>query len=57
MSLLKDPDPMTHRELGSGMLCFENDDPTAETLCGLFVGAGIEVGDITPWNAYPWFQA
>ncbi len=55
LSVLRDPGPMTQASGGSGFLCMENDDPTAEALCKLFAGAGIEAADIVPWNAYPWF--
>jgi hypothetical protein len=33
----------------------ENDDPTAERICGLFAEAGIDADDIVPWNVYPWY--
>lgn len=55
LSVLRDPGPKTLVEGGSGMLCVENDDPTAETQARLFDGAGIALGDVTPWNAYPWY--
>jgi hypothetical protein len=35
LSVLRDPGPMTREGSGSGFLCVENDDPTAETQCGL----------------------
>ena len=46
---------MTQDDVGSGFLCMENDDPTAETICGLFQDAGIIGSDIVPWNMYPWY--
>src|SRR5437879_4601334 len=53
--VLRDPGPMTDDcNRGSGFICMENDDATAETICGLFEEAGIEAADIVPWNAYPW---
>lgn len=55
LSVLRDPGPRTLVEGGSGMLCTENDDPTAETQARLFDGAGIAPADVTPWNAYPWY--
>lgn len=54
LSLLRDPGPKTLVDGGSGMLCVENDDPTAETHARLFDGAGIASPNVTPWNAYPW---
>jgi hypothetical protein len=33
----------------------ENDDATAETISNLFAEAGIDMGDIVPWNVYPWY--
>ena len=55
LSVLRDPGPMTQDGAGSGFLSMENDDPTAEAICGLFADAGIEARDIVPWNAYPWY--
>jgi hypothetical protein len=55
LSVLRDPGPMVHHLGGSGMLCIENDDQTAETLYGLVAGAGLTPRDINPWNAYPWY--
>jgi len=40
---------------GTGFLCAENDDPTAERLCGLLERADIDLADTVPWNAYPWY--
>lgn len=56
LSVLSDPGPGTKSELGgSGFLCMENDDATAERILGLFHGAGIAARDVVPWNAYPWY--
>ena len=55
LSVLRDPGPKTQANNGSGFLCMENDDPTAERICGLFRDAGIDATDIIPWNAYPWY--
>jgi hypothetical protein len=55
LSVLRDPGPATLAEEGSGFLCMENDDPTAETMSGLFEHAGIDATEIVPWNAYPWY--
>lgn len=54
LSILRDPGPKTHKEGGSGMLCIENDDPTAAKQCELFAGK-LTARDVTPWNAYPWY--
>jgi hypothetical protein len=55
LSVLRDPGPMVHLVGGSGMICIENDDQTAKTLCGLIVQAGLTPRDVIPWNAYPWY--
>ncbi len=54
LSILRDPGPKTQDGVGSGFLCVENDDPTAE-LQAQIEGAGIAPRDVTPWNAYPWY--
>jgi hypothetical protein len=53
LSVVRDPGPMTREGSGSGFLCVENDDPTAETQCGLFEAYGISPRWVLPWNAYP----
>jgi hypothetical protein len=53
--VLRDPGPMTREGTGSGYLCIENDDPTAERQDRAFASVGIAVADTTPWNAYPWY--
>jgi hypothetical protein len=55
LSVLRDPGPMVREGVGSGFLCIENDDPTAESQCHAFEAVGIAAGDLTPWNAYPWY--
>ncbi len=56
LSVLRDPGPKTQQAKGgSGFLCMENDDATAEAICNLFDDAGIDAGDIIPWNVYPWY--
>jgi hypothetical protein len=55
LSVLRDPGPATQDETGSGFLCIENDDPTAERQLQSFSEVGIAPADITPWNAYPWY--
>lgn len=55
LCLLRDPGPGTQDGSGSGMLCFENDDQTAERQFELMRGAGLLMYDIIPWNAYPWY--
>lgn len=55
LSLLRDPGPKTQDGEGSGFLCMENDDPTAEAMSALFAGVGIVAGEIVPWNVYPWY--
>lgn len=56
--LLRDPGRKTnsaHGFGGSGFLCLENDDPTAERLATLLDDVGIEPRDCIAWNAYPWY--
>jgi hypothetical protein len=55
LSVLRDPGPKTRSEDGSGFLSMENDDPTAEAICGHFEAAGIPSTDVVPWNVYPWY--
>lgn len=55
LSILRDPGPKTQSAAGSGFLSMENDDATAETICGLFADAAIDAKDIVPWNSYPWY--
>jgi hypothetical protein len=50
------PCPWTHNELGgSGFLCLENDDATAERFAALLDEAGLLVSETLAWNAYPWY--
>lgn len=55
--VMRDPGPRTADpdHDGTGFLCAENADPTAERLCGLLDHAGIDLADTMPWNAYPWY--
>lgn len=55
LSLLRDPGPATQQGAGSGFLCIQNDDPTAERQVRAFAAVGIEAADFLPWNAYPWY--
>jgi len=55
LSVLRDPGPKTQKDSGSGFICMENDDQTAEALCNYYAQAGISACDIVPWNAYPWY--
>jgi hypothetical protein len=55
LSVLRDPGPKTQDMCGSGFLCVENDDPTAENQAELFSRFGIQASDVLPWNAYPWY--
>jgi hypothetical protein len=55
LTVLRDPGPKTQVGVGSGFLCVENDDPTAQTQMELMADAGVTAGDVTPWNAYPWY--
>jgi hypothetical protein len=55
LSVFQDPGPMTAQGTGSGMLCCENDDPSAERHASLLAEAGIAYRELLPWNAYPWY--
>ena len=55
LSVLRDPGPKTKADSGSGFLCIENDDPTAERQSKLFAENGISPRLVLPWNAYPWY--
>lgn len=55
LSVLRDPGPKTKEGNGSGFLCMENDDPTAEAISHFFAEVGIGATDIVPWNIYPWY--
>lgn len=55
ISVLRDPGPKTQDGAGSGFLCIENDDPTAERQVELFELHGIPARSVLPWNAYPWY--
>jgi hypothetical protein len=55
LALFRDPGPKTQRIGGSGMLCTENDDPSAERYSNLLANAGISVRDLMAWNIYPWY--
>jgi uracil-DNA glycosylase len=53
--LLRDPGPKTQEGRGSGYLCLENDDQSAEYQARSFEAVGILASDTMPWNAYPWY--
>ncbi|OZD37385.1 hypothetical protein CH252_33405 [Rhodococcus sp. 06-1477-1B] len=55
LALFRDPGPATRDGVGSGMLCVENDDPSAERHCNFLRNAGIAASDLMVWNTYPWF--
>ena len=53
---LPGPGPKTRVSLGgSGFLCPENDDASAERFATLLDRAGIAVSETLSWNAYPWY--
>jgi hypothetical protein len=56
LNIFRDPGPKTHSQHGgSGFLCPENDDASAERFATLLDSAGIAVGETLSWNAYPWY--
>jgi hypothetical protein len=56
LNVHRDPGPKTDgRQGGSGFLCTENDDASAERFAILLENAGIAVSQTLSWNAYPWY--
>ncbi|MCJ1700796.1 uracil-DNA glycosylase [Rathayibacter festucae] len=55
LSILRDPGPGTRDGAGSGFLCTENDDGSAELMSRLLTDVGLSPFDLLPWNAYPWY--
>ena len=55
LSILRDPGPKAGGAKGSGFLCVENDDATAERMLQFLECAGINVAEVVPWNVYPWY--
>lgn len=56
LALLQDPGPKTdpRNANGSGMLCIENADLSAERYKTFLANAGIDVCDMQAWNVFPW---
>jgi hypothetical protein len=54
--IFQDPGPGTAdaSDQGSGFLCPQNDDPTAEVFADCLGACGLDVGRTLGWNAYPW---
>lgn len=55
LSILRDPGPATQDGKGSGFICVENNDGSAELQAILLEEAGLSPFDLLPWNAYPWY--
>lgn len=55
LSVLRDPGPATRDGVGSGFICTENDDGSAELQAQLLETVGLSPADLLPWNAYPWY--
>lgn len=55
LSILRDPGPATQDGAGSGFICVENNDGSAELQAVLLEQAGISPFELLPWNAYPWY--
>lgn len=55
LNVLRDPGPKTLDGTGSGFICLENDDPTAENMCNLLSNSAINPSRAMLWNAYPWY--
>lgn len=55
LSILRDPGPATRDGNGSGFLCVENNDASAELQAELLQDARLSPFDLLPWNAYPWY--
>lgn len=55
LGVFRDPGPKAGGVKGSGFLCVENDDATAERMMLFAEHAAVDVREVTPWNAYPWY--
>lgn len=55
LGVFRDPGPKAGGEKGSGFICVENDDATAERMMLFCERAALDVREVTPWNAYPWY--
>jgi len=55
LSISRDPGPKAGGVNGSGFLSIENDDLSAERMGQFLRDAGIDYGQVVPWNAYPWY--
>jgi hypothetical protein len=55
LSILRDPGPATQDGTGSGFICVENDDGSAELQAVLLDEVGVSPFELLPWNAYPWY--
>jgi Uracil DNA glycosylase superfamily len=56
LMIARDPGPGTNpTSRGSGFLCLENDDGSAELRAWLLDELGIDANRVTAWNAYPWY--
>jgi uracil-DNA glycosylase len=56
--IFQDPGPGTDASAaGSGFLCSENDDPSAEVFSECLEASGLVVSRVITWNAYPWALA
>lgn len=57
LALFQEPGPKTvPSNVGSGMLCIENDDPTAARHKALLAEYKIDTSDVVSWNAHPWYN-
>lgn len=55
LAILRDPGPKTQIGKGSGMVCVENDDSSAERHDTFLRNAGIDNDQLMAWNTYPWY--
>lgn len=55
LAVFQDPGPKTQQGKGSGMLCVENDDVSAERHYNFLRNAGIAHDSLMVWNTYPWY--
>ena len=55
LSILRDPGPATRDGVGSGFICVENDDGSAELQANLLEAVALSPAELLPWNAYPWY--
>ena len=55
LGVFSDPGPKAVGVKGSVFICVENADATAERMMLFAEHAALDIREVTPWNAYPWY--